>query len=141
VKKFRDAKYEPAGYTLFTYAAVKVWADAAKKAKSIEAAKVAAALRTGTYRLRRRPLTYDQKGDIKTRSTTSMSGRAASPTGDQVDARQRRGPSPALVQGRRPARSARAFCGFQRFNVLCRPPTIGGQRDMRPPMWYPGLNL
>jgi branched-chain amino acid transport system substrate-binding protein len=65
VKKFRDAKYEPAGYTLFTYAAVKVWADAAKKAGSTEAAKVAAALRQGTYDSAVGPLTYDQKGDIK----------------------------------------------------------------------------
>src|SRR3954454_8903250 len=65
VKKFRDAKYEPAGYTLFTYAAVKVWADAAKKAGSTDAAKVAAALRQGTYDSAVGPLTYDQKGDIK----------------------------------------------------------------------------
>jgi branched-chain amino acid transport system substrate-binding protein len=65
VKKFRDAKYEPAGYTLFTYAAVKVWADAAKKANSIEAAKVAAALRAGTFDSAVGPLSYDQKGDIK----------------------------------------------------------------------------
>ena len=62
VKKFRDAKYEPAGYTLFTYAAVKVWADAANKAKSTEAAKVAAALRTGTYDSAVGPLTYDAEG-------------------------------------------------------------------------------
>ena len=65
VKKFRDAKYEPAGYTLFTYAAIKVWADAAKKANSTEAAKVAAALRQGTYNSAVGPLSYDQKGDIK----------------------------------------------------------------------------
>ena len=42
---------------LFTYAAVKVWADAANKAKSTEAAKVAAALRTGTYDSAVGPLT------------------------------------------------------------------------------------
>jgi branched-chain amino acid transport system substrate-binding protein len=65
VKKFRDAKYEPAGYTLFTYAAIKVWADAAKKANSVEAAKVAAALRQGTYDSAVGPLAYDEKGDIK----------------------------------------------------------------------------
>jgi branched-chain amino acid transport system substrate-binding protein len=65
VKKFRDSGYEPAGYTLFTYAAVKVWADAAKKAGSTEAAKVAAALRQGTFDSAVGPLTYDQKGDIK----------------------------------------------------------------------------
>jgi branched-chain amino acid transport system substrate-binding protein len=65
VKKFRDSGYDPTGYTLFTYAAVKVWADAATKAKSIDAAAVAAALRQGTYQSAVGPLTYDQKGDIK----------------------------------------------------------------------------
>jgi branched-chain amino acid transport system substrate-binding protein len=62
VKKFRDGKYEPAGYT---YAAVKVWAEAATKAKSTDAAAVAAALRTGTYQSAVGPLAFDQKGDIK----------------------------------------------------------------------------
>src|SRR5205823_11906554 len=49
VKKFRDAKYNPEGYTLFSYAAIKAWAQAANKAKSTDAAKVAAALRGQTY--------------------------------------------------------------------------------------------
>ena len=65
VKKFRDAKYNPEGYTLFSYAAVKVWADAANKAKSIDAAAVAAALRGGTYDSAVGTLAFDQKGDIK----------------------------------------------------------------------------
>ena len=65
VKKFRDAKYNPEGYTLFSYAAVKVWAEAAAKAKSTDAAAVAAALRSGTYDSAVGPLAFDQKGDIK----------------------------------------------------------------------------
>ena len=65
VKKFRDAKFNPEGYTLFTYAAVKVWADAANKAKSTDAATVAKALRTGSYDSAVGPLAYDTKGDIK----------------------------------------------------------------------------
>jgi branched-chain amino acid transport system substrate-binding protein len=65
VKKFRDAKFNPEGYTLFTYAAVKVWADAANKAKSTDAATVAKMLRTGTYASAVGPLAYDTKGDIK----------------------------------------------------------------------------
>ena len=65
VKKFRDAKYNPEGYTLFSYAAVKVWADAAKKAKSTDPAAVAAALRSGTYDSAVGPLAFDKKGDIK----------------------------------------------------------------------------
>src|SRR5688572_18883296 len=65
VKKFRDAKYEPAGYTLFTYAAVKVWADAAAKAKSTDSAQVAAALRAGKWSSAVGALEFDAKGDIK----------------------------------------------------------------------------
>ena len=65
VKKFRDAKYNPEGYTLFSYAAIKVWAEAAAKAKSTDAAAVAAALRQGTYNSAVGPLAFDQKGDIK----------------------------------------------------------------------------
>jgi branched-chain amino acid transport system substrate-binding protein len=65
VKKFRDAKYNPEGYTLFSYAAVKVWAEAANKAKSTDPAAVAAALRSQTYDSAVGPLAFDQKGDIK----------------------------------------------------------------------------
>ena len=65
VKKFRDAKYNPEGYTLFSYAAVKVWAQAAAKAKSTDPAAVAAALRGDTYDSAVGPLAFDQKGDIK----------------------------------------------------------------------------
>jgi len=65
VKKFRDAKYNPEGYTLFSYAAVKVWADAANKAKSTDSAAVATALRGGKYDSAVGVLEFDQKGDIK----------------------------------------------------------------------------
>jgi len=65
VKKFTDQKYNPEGYTLFSYAAVKVWADAASKAKSTDAAAVAAALRGQTWESAVGPLAFDQKGDIK----------------------------------------------------------------------------
>ncbi|SJZ52728.1 amino acid/amide ABC transporter substrate-binding protein, HAAT family [Enhydrobacter aerosaccus] len=65
VKKFRDAKYNPEGYTLFSYAAVKAWAQAANKAKSTDPAAVAAALRSQTYDSAVGPLAFDQKGDIK----------------------------------------------------------------------------
>jgi branched-chain amino acid transport system substrate-binding protein len=65
VKKFRDAKYNPEGYTLFSYATVKVWAEAANKAKSIDSAAVAKALRTGKYDSAVGVLEFDDKGDIK----------------------------------------------------------------------------
>ena len=65
VKKFRDAGYNPEGYTLFSYAAVTAWADAANKAKSTDAAAVAKALRGSTYNSAVGVLAFDQKGDIK----------------------------------------------------------------------------
>jgi branched-chain amino acid transport system substrate-binding protein len=65
VKKFRDAKYNPEGYTLFSYAAVKAWADAANKAKSTDAVTVAKQLRTGKYDSAVGVLEFDAKGDIK----------------------------------------------------------------------------
>jgi branched-chain amino acid transport system substrate-binding protein len=65
VKKFRDAGYNPEGYTLFSYAAVKTWADAANKAKSTDAAAVAKALRGGAYHSAVGVLAFDQKGDVK----------------------------------------------------------------------------
>ena len=65
VKKFHDAKYNPEGYTLFTYAAVKVWAEAANKAKSTDAAAIAKTLRNGKFDSAVGLLEFDQKGDIK----------------------------------------------------------------------------
>jgi branched-chain amino acid transport system substrate-binding protein len=65
VKKFRDAKYNPEGYTLFSYAAVKVWAQAAAKAKSTDSTAVAAALRSQSWDSAVGSLAFDQKGDIK----------------------------------------------------------------------------
>src|SRR5258707_168319 len=65
VKKFRDAKYNPEGYTLFTYAAVKVWAEAATKAKSTDPAAIAKVLRSGKFDSSVGVLEFDQKGDIQ----------------------------------------------------------------------------
>ena len=79
VKKFRDAGYNPEGYTLFSYAAVTAWADAANKAKSTDAAAVAKALRGGTYNSAVGVLAFDQKGDIKNPVHDIYSGRTASP--------------------------------------------------------------
>lgn len=65
VQKFKDQKYTPEGYTLFSYAAIKVWADAATKAKSTDAAVVAKTLRAGKYDSVLGSLEFDAKGDIK----------------------------------------------------------------------------
>ncbi len=42
-----------------------MWADAANKAKSTDAAAIAKVLRSGTFQSAVGPLTYDAKGDIK----------------------------------------------------------------------------
>ena len=65
VKKFKDGGYDPEGYTLYTYAAIKVWADAVKAAGGTEFDKVVDALmKTDTDSVVGK-LRFDDKGDIK----------------------------------------------------------------------------
>ncbi|MBA3041534.1 MAG: branched-chain amino acid ABC transporter substrate-binding protein [Alphaproteobacteria bacterium] len=65
VKKFRDAGFEPEAYTLYSYAALQVMAEAAKKAGSNDAEAVAAALKEkGPYTTVIGELGFDAKGDI-----------------------------------------------------------------------------
>jgi branched-chain amino acid transport system substrate-binding protein len=65
VKEFKLSNYDPEGYTLYTYGAIQVWADAAKKANSLDAKKVADQLHTGqTFQTVLGPLAFDKKGDI-----------------------------------------------------------------------------
>ena len=67
VEKFRKAGYEPEGYTLYTYAALQIWADAANAAKSTDAAKVAEVLhKGGTYKTVIGNIGFDTKGDVTT---------------------------------------------------------------------------
>ncbi|HYF86845.1 branched-chain amino acid ABC transporter substrate-binding protein [Azospirillum sp.] len=63
VQRFRAAGFEPEGFTLYTYAAVNVLADAAKAAKTMKGDRLAAALRAGTYRTVLGDIRFDQKGD------------------------------------------------------------------------------
>ncbi|MHA7968276.1 branched-chain amino acid ABC transporter substrate-binding protein [Rhizobium terricola] len=65
VKKFRDAGFEPEAYTLYSYAALQVIADAAKKAGSNDPEAVAAALKEkGPYTTVIGELSFNEKGDI-----------------------------------------------------------------------------
>src|SRR3546814_3001034 len=66
VERFRAENYEPEGYTLYTYASVQAWAQAASKAGTTDAEEVAAALRDGVYETVLGPLDYDEKGDRTT---------------------------------------------------------------------------
>jgi branched-chain amino acid transport system substrate-binding protein len=63
VKAFRDAKYEPEAYTLYTYAAIQAWADAAKTAKSTKVGPVSEALRKGKFQTVLGAIDFDDKGD------------------------------------------------------------------------------
>jgi branched-chain amino acid transport system substrate-binding protein len=64
VKYFRDKKYEPESYTLYTYAAIQVWAQAAEKAKSTDSKKVAAVLKSEKFNTVLGNIGFDAKGDV-----------------------------------------------------------------------------
>jgi branched-chain amino acid transport system substrate-binding protein len=64
VKKFKDKGIDPEGYTLYTYAAIQMWAAAANKAKSTDPKKVAETLKAGKWETVLGPLSFDKKGDI-----------------------------------------------------------------------------
>jgi branched-chain amino acid transport system substrate-binding protein len=65
VAKFKEAGYDPEGYTLYTYAAIQAFVDAAKKAGSTDPEEVAAALREGSYDTVLGPIAFDDKGDVE----------------------------------------------------------------------------
>ncbi|PWR18949.1 branched-chain amino acid ABC transporter substrate-binding protein [Zavarzinia compransoris] len=65
VEEFKAAGYDPEGYTLYTYAAIQVWADAVKTAGGTDTAKVATAIRAGTFPTVLGDLSFDAKGDVK----------------------------------------------------------------------------
>ena len=65
VKEFKANKIEPEGYVLYTYAAVQVFADAAKKAGSADPKKVADTMKSsGPWATALGPIGFDKKGDI-----------------------------------------------------------------------------
>jgi branched-chain amino acid transport system substrate-binding protein len=64
VKKFKDKGIDPEGYTLYTYAALQVWSQAAKKAGTMDGKKVAATMHSGKWDTVLGPISYDKKGDI-----------------------------------------------------------------------------
>ena len=66
VKKFKDKNVDPEGYTLYTYAAMQIWSQAATKAKTTDAKKVAETIKGGKWDTVLGPISYDKKGDITT---------------------------------------------------------------------------
>ncbi len=64
VKKFRDAGYEPEGYTLYTYGAIQAWAQAAEKAGSTDTGKLITSLRSGQFNTVLGKIGFDKVGDV-----------------------------------------------------------------------------
>jgi branched-chain amino acid transport system substrate-binding protein len=64
VAKFRANKFEPEAYTLYSYAAVQVMAQAATAAKSVDPKKVAEKMHSGMkFKTALGDISYDKKGD------------------------------------------------------------------------------
>jgi branched-chain amino acid transport system substrate-binding protein len=65
VEKFKANNIDPEGYTLYTYAAIQVWSQAAAKAGTIDPKKVMATIKAGTWDTVIGKIEIDAKGDIK----------------------------------------------------------------------------
>ncbi len=65
VKKFRDAKIEPEGYTLYAYAAMQLFEQAATAAKTTKFAELNKAMHNGTFDTVIGKLSFDEKGNGK----------------------------------------------------------------------------
>lgn len=64
VARFRAAKYEPEGYTLYAYAGIQAWAQAVTMAGSLDSAKAIAALRNHQFETVLGKIGFDKKGDV-----------------------------------------------------------------------------
>jgi len=64
VQSFRAQRYEPEAYTLYTYASIQAWAQAATKARSTDMVKVSAALHANKFDTVMGEIGFDAKGDV-----------------------------------------------------------------------------
>ncbi|MDQ4137020.1 MAG: branched-chain amino acid ABC transporter substrate-binding protein, partial [Pseudomonadota bacterium] len=65
VEKFRKKNYEPEAYTLYSYAAAQILAEAAKQVGSVDGKKMAAKMREGKpFKTVIGDISFDKKGDI-----------------------------------------------------------------------------
>jgi len=65
VEKFKAKNIDPEGYTLYTYAAMQVWTQAAAKAGTTDAKKVMDTIKGGEWDTVLGKMGFDAKGDIK----------------------------------------------------------------------------
>jgi branched-chain amino acid transport system substrate-binding protein len=67
VARFRARNVDPEGYVLYTYAAIQIFAAAAARTNTLEARRLAAALKAnGPWQTVLGPISFDQKGDVTT---------------------------------------------------------------------------
>jgi branched-chain amino acid transport system substrate-binding protein len=66
VKRFQDQGFDPEGYTLYTYAAIQVWADAVRKTGSLDTTELSKTIRGGVFKTALGSLDFDDKGDRTT---------------------------------------------------------------------------
>jgi branched-chain amino acid transport system substrate-binding protein len=66
VARFKAAGYDPAGYTLYSYAAVQIFAQAATAAGTAQGDALIAAMRGRTFDTVLGPIAFDEKGDPTT---------------------------------------------------------------------------
>jgi branched-chain amino acid transport system substrate-binding protein len=66
VDRFKAKGIDPEGYTLYSYAAFQIWAQAATQAGTLDPKKVAETIRAGNWSTVLGPISYDKKGDITT---------------------------------------------------------------------------
>ena len=64
VAEFKKQKYEPEGYTLYTYGAIQAWAAAVTKAGSTDLAKVVKVLRSAQFDTVLGKIGFDKTGDV-----------------------------------------------------------------------------
>jgi branched-chain amino acid transport system substrate-binding protein len=64
IEEFKKQSFDPAGYTLYAYAAVQVFADAAAQAKSLKLADLVKALHSHKYNTVVGTIAFDKKGDV-----------------------------------------------------------------------------
>jgi len=64
VEKFKASGYDPEGYTLYTYAAFQVFADAVKQTGTTDVNSLSQVLHKNTYPTVIGDLKFNEKGDI-----------------------------------------------------------------------------
>ena len=64
VERFLAQGYKPEGYTLYTYAAIQAFAQAAEKAGTVDIDPLLEALRSNTFDTVLGEIGFDEKGDV-----------------------------------------------------------------------------